>query len=86
MTWDPSTYSATIRAEIHDYEELQSQVVRATVGVRPCQSSILTGELVQSPTGSSVDRRRVLPAGRDQTELLESTQGLVQGSVGRQGA
>lgn len=33
MTWDPDTYPTTIRAEIHDYEELQEQVVQATAGV-----------------------------------------------------
>lgn len=39
MTWDPDTYPTTIRAEIHDYEELQAQVVQATAGVKA--SSIL---------------------------------------------
>lgn len=33
MTWDPDTYPMTIRAEIHDYDELQEQVVQATAGV-----------------------------------------------------
>jgi tRNA (cmo5U34)-methyltransferase len=33
MTWDPDTYPRTIRAEIHDYEELQNQVARATMSV-----------------------------------------------------
>ena len=32
MTWDPDTYPTTIRAEVHDYDELQDQVVRATAG------------------------------------------------------
>lgn len=35
MTWDPDTYPETIRAEIHDYDELQSEVVDATRGLRP---------------------------------------------------
>ncbi|MQA98930.1 MAG: methyltransferase domain-containing protein [Actinobacteria bacterium] len=35
MTWDSDTYAATIRAEIHDYDELQAQVVRATAGMSP---------------------------------------------------
>jgi tRNA (cmo5U34)-methyltransferase len=35
MTWDPDTYPATIRAEIHDYDELQAQVVGATAGMSP---------------------------------------------------
>lgn len=39
MAWDPDTYPRTIRAEIHDYEELQEQVVEATAGVTA--SSIL---------------------------------------------
>lgn len=30
MTWDPRTYPATIRAEIHDYDELQDRVAGAT--------------------------------------------------------
>jgi tRNA (cmo5U34)-methyltransferase len=34
MTWDPKTYPATIRAEIHGYEELQDQIARATMGMR----------------------------------------------------
>jgi len=33
MTWDPDTYPGTIRAEIEDYDVLQSQVVDATRGV-----------------------------------------------------
>ncbi|HJR46118.1 MAG TPA: class I SAM-dependent methyltransferase [Actinomycetota bacterium] len=33
MTWDPDTYPATIRDEIHDYDELQEQVVTATSGI-----------------------------------------------------
>ena len=33
MTWDPDTYPTTIRREIHDYDELQDQVVAATSGV-----------------------------------------------------
>lgn len=32
MTWDPETYPGTIREEIEDYEELQRQVVAATLG------------------------------------------------------
>lgn len=35
MTWDPDTYPDTIRAEVHDYDELQSQVVEATRGLSP---------------------------------------------------
>ena len=31
--WDPETYPATIRAEIHDYDEFQDAVVRASSGV-----------------------------------------------------
>ena len=30
MTWDPWTYPATIRAEVHDYDELQSRLADAT--------------------------------------------------------
>jgi tRNA (cmo5U34)-methyltransferase len=33
MTWDPDTYSATIRADIHDYDQLQEQVVGTTAGI-----------------------------------------------------
>jgi tRNA (cmo5U34)-methyltransferase len=33
VTWDPHTYPTTIRAEIHDYDELQDQVVEATTGI-----------------------------------------------------
>jgi tRNA (cmo5U34)-methyltransferase len=33
MTWDPDTYPSTIRAEIHDYETLQEEVVKATSGL-----------------------------------------------------
>jgi hypothetical protein len=32
MTWDPELYPTTIRAEIHDYDELQDQVAQATKG------------------------------------------------------
>ena len=35
MTWDPDTYPTTIRAEVHDYDELQEQVVQATAGTTP---------------------------------------------------
>ena len=45
----------------------------------------LPGELVQSPARSSLSRCRLLPAGREQTELLEPAQGLVQRPVARQG-
>ena len=34
MTWDPGTYPTTIRAEVHDYDELQEQVALATKGIR----------------------------------------------------
>lgn len=33
MTWDPDTYPTTIRADIHDYEELQHQVAQAAAGI-----------------------------------------------------
>lgn len=39
MTWDPHTYPDTIRVEVHDYDELQSQVAEATRGLHA--SSIL---------------------------------------------
>ena len=35
MTWDPDSYPTTIRAEIHDYDELQEQVALATTGMTP---------------------------------------------------
>jgi tRNA (cmo5U34)-methyltransferase len=35
MTWDPYTYPDTIRAEVHDYDELQTQVAEATRGLSP---------------------------------------------------
>jgi tRNA (cmo5U34)-methyltransferase len=35
MTWDPHTYPATIRAEVHDYERLQAQVLDAARGASP---------------------------------------------------
>lgn len=31
--WDPVTYPATIRSEVHDYDQLQARVAEATVGV-----------------------------------------------------
>jgi tRNA (cmo5U34)-methyltransferase len=34
MTWDPDTYPATIRVEIHDYDALQEALARTTRGVR----------------------------------------------------
>jgi tRNA (cmo5U34)-methyltransferase len=34
-TWNPETYRTTIRKEIHDYDELQHQVVRATAELTP---------------------------------------------------
>src|SRR5918912_1358826 len=34
MTWNPDTYPSTIRAEIHDYDELQEQVASATRAVK----------------------------------------------------
>jgi tRNA (cmo5U34)-methyltransferase len=33
--WDPDTYRTTIRKEIHDYDELQQQVARATAELTP---------------------------------------------------
>ena len=30
MTWDPDTYPSSIRAEVHDYDELQRRVAEAT--------------------------------------------------------
>lgn len=33
MTWNPDEYSASIREWIHDYDDLQEQVVKATTGV-----------------------------------------------------
>lgn len=33
--WDPDTYRTTIRREIHDYDELQQQVARATAELTP---------------------------------------------------
>lgn len=33
MAWDPDTYPRTIREEVHDYDELQDQVIRAAAGV-----------------------------------------------------
>lgn len=59
MTWDPDTYPTTIRADIHHYDELQKQVVRATDGI--VASSILdlgvgagetAGRLLQVHRGS----------------------------------
>ncbi len=35
MAWDPETYPAMIRREIHDYDELQAQVAEATRGTSP---------------------------------------------------
>jgi tRNA (cmo5U34)-methyltransferase len=35
MTWDPELYPTTIRAEIHDYDELQDRVAQATKGIAP---------------------------------------------------
>jgi ribose 5-phosphate isomerase RpiB len=57
MTWDPSTYPATIRTEIHDYEELQSQVVRATVRVTALSILDLgvgAGETLIAPSSKEV--------------------------------
>lgn len=34
MTWDPDEYSASIREWIHDYDDLQEQVAKATTGIK----------------------------------------------------
>lgn len=34
MSWNPNTYPKAIRAEVHDYDELQDQVARATTSIK----------------------------------------------------
>ncbi len=34
MSWDPDVYPALIRAEIHDYDELQDQIAQATTDIK----------------------------------------------------
>ena len=34
MAWEPDEYSTSIRTWIHDYDELQEQVARATAGIQ----------------------------------------------------
>ena len=53
MTWDPDTYPAMIRTEVHDYDELQEQVVKATAGPTP-------GSILDLGVGSGETAKRVL--------------------------
>ena len=53
MGWDPDEYSSSIRTWIHDYDELQDQVARATAGLQA--SSIL-----DLGVGAGETARRVL--------------------------
>ena len=56
--WDPSTYSSEIRAEIDDYDLLQSKLVEATQRERGVASILDLG------VGSGETARRVLDAHR----------------------
>lgn len=53
MTWNPETYPVTIRAEIHDYDELQDQVARAT-------SEVNASSILELGIGSGETALRVL--------------------------
>ncbi|MDQ3646731.1 MAG: class I SAM-dependent methyltransferase, partial [Actinomycetota bacterium] len=58
MTWDPVTYPATIRAEVHDYDELQAKVAEGTAGVE-------ARAILDLGIGAGETAKRVLRVHRD---------------------
>ena len=55
MIWNPETYRATIRDEVHDYDALQDALVRAIAGCSPAT-------VLELGVGAGETTRRILEA------------------------
>ena len=75
MTWDPETYPTTIRREIHDYDELQAQVVAAT-------SQISAKNILDLGVGAGETAARVLQAHPDARLVgIDSSEEMLRGAA-----
>ena len=74
MTWDPETYPTTIRREIHDYDQLQEQVVAAT-------ARVAAKHVLDLGVGAGETAARVLRIHRDARLVgIDSSEEMLRGA------
>ena len=75
MAWDPDEYTASIREWIHDYDELQDQIARATYGIE-------ARDILDLGIGTGETARRVLELHEDARLVgVDSSADMLRGAA-----